>query len=209
MNKHTNIFKKKSGSYMTRVSRTIDGEVVVVSENYRSLDDAINARDTIVRNFELTGKLEHSADEKTRRRLNAIDRLGTTDIVEVVLSKNTNQTLFVKRVECETCGRDISKSHYFINSTKCLKCSMAKGSENQKKALQIRNDRIEPNECNALGIKNIYYNHRTSSYFVEIVRDGKLFKASFKNLEEAILVKEEVLKFYEDYRRIPDSEEVL
>ena len=194
---------------MVRVSRTINSEVVVVSENYRSLDDAINARDTIVRNYDLTGKLEHSADEKTRRRLNAIDRLGTSDVVEVILSKNTNQRLFVKRFECEICGRDISKSHYFINSTKCLKCIMSRESENQKKALQLRNDRIEQNKDNSLGVKNVFYNHKTSSYFVEIVRDGKLFKASFKDLEEAIRVKEEVLKFYKDRSRIPESYEIM
>ena len=209
MTKHTNITKTDTGSYHIRVARTINGKIEIIVENYLSLDDAIEARDTIIRNFESTGKLEHSKDDITRRRLNAIARFGTTDIVELKVKEGSDRIFFAERFICENCGKqDISRSHYLIGSTQCVKCNMSKDSDHQKNARQARINRAESNKNNSIGIKNISYNSKRDLYHVYVERDGKRFRALAKTLEEAIRIKETALKFYKDHGRVPESHEI-
>ena len=208
MTKHDNIYKTESNRYAVRIQRRIDGKRFAISENYLTLEEAIAVRDEILRNFRASGKLQHSKDRRARRLARAIKRFGTDDIVEIKANDISDQTVFVKRAECEICGSDISRSHYFTNSTKCLKCNLEKDSEHQLLMHQKRVDRVEANKNNSLGVKNISYNTRDRQYCIDIVRNGKRFRALALTLDEAIRIKETALEFYKMHGRVPDAYEL-
>lgn len=204
MTQHKHIYKTPNHTYAVRICRKIDGEFVNVTEIYRTLDEAIAARDKILETLRLDAKLRHSKSKRDRRLARAIERFGTEDIVEIKANNVSDQTLFVKRTECEICGADISRSHYFMNSTKCLKCNLKKGSEHQRLNHQKRIDRVEANKNNQLGIKNISYNDRYHQYCIDIVRNSKRFRAYAETLDEAILIKEKALAFFKEHGHLPD-----
>ena len=58
------------------------------------------------------------------------------------------------------------------------------------------------------GQKNITYREDLDDYFVQIFRDRKKFSQAFNTLEEAIDVRDQVLEFYDEFRRIPSSKEL-
>ena len=206
MTQHKHIYKTPNHTYAVRIERKINGERFSVSETYLTLEEAIAARDTILRNFEASKKLQHSKDKQARRLARAIERFGTEDIVEIKANGVSDRTLFVKRAECEICGTDISRSHYFMNSSKCSKCNLKKkGSELQRQMRQSRIDRVEANKNNySVGVKNISYNRDHQRYCVEVCRNGERFRALALTLEEAILIKEKALAFFKKNGRLPN-----
>lgn len=208
MAKHKNIYRTLSDTFAVRIIRKIDERSVSVTEVYQTLEEAIAARDKILRNFEINKDLQHSKNKNERRLARAIKRFGTDDIVEIKADNVSDRTIFVKRSECEICGTDISRSHYFMNCTKCIKCNLKKDSEHQRKILQKRIDRKEANKNNVLGVKNISYNQYQDKYYVGIERDSKRFRTSASTLDKAIQIKEEVLAFYKEKGRLPRSEEL-
>lgn len=58
------------------------------------------------------------------------------------------------------------------------------------------------------GCKNITYREKLNDYFVQILRNRKKFGQAFNTLEEAIAVRDQVLEFYEESRRIPSAKEL-
>lgn len=208
MTKHKNIYRTPSDTFAVRIIRKIGERSVSVTEVYQTLEEAIAARDKILRNFEVNEDLQHSKNKNERRLARAIKRFSTDDIVEIKANEVSDQTLFVKRAECEICGTDISRSHYFMNSTKCIKCNLGKGSEHQRLILQKRIDRVEANKNNSIGIKNISYDQNTRRYCIGIERNGKRFRTSASTLEKAIQIKEKALKFYKDHGRLPSFNEI-
>lgn len=208
MAKHKNIYRTPNDTFAVRIVRKIGEEYATVTEIYSTLEEAIAARDAILRNFESTKDLQNSNDKPARRLARAIKRFGTEDIVEIKANEVSDRTLFVKRAECEICGTDISRSHYFMNSTKCIKCNLGKGSEHQRLILQKRIDRVEANKNNSIGIKNISYDQNTHRYCIGIERNGKRFRTSSSTLEKAIQIKEKALKFYKDHGRLPSFNEI-
>lgn len=58
------------------------------------------------------------------------------------------------------------------------------------------------------GQKNITYREDLDDYFVQILRNRKKFGQAFNTLEEAIAVRDQVLEFYDEFRRIPSSKEL-
>lgn len=60
MTQHKHIYKTPNHTYAVRIERKINGERFSVSETYLTLEEAIAARDTILRNFEASKKLQHS-----------------------------------------------------------------------------------------------------------------------------------------------------
>lgn len=208
MAKHKNIYRTPNDTFAVRIVRKIGDEYATVTEIYSTLEEAIAARDAILRNFESTKDLQNSNDKRARRLARAIKRFETEDIVEIKANEISDRTLFVKRAECEICGTDISRSHYFMKSTKCIKCNLGKGSEHQRLILQKRIDRVEANKNNSIGIKNISYDQNTHRYCIGIERNGKRFRTSASTLEKAIQIKEKVLKFYKDHSRLPSFNEI-
>lgn len=206
MTKHDNIYKTENNKYAVRIQRRIDGKRFAISENYLTLEEAIAARDTILRNFRASGKLQHSKDRRARCLARAIKRLGTDDIVEIKANDVSDRTVFVKRAECEICGSDISRSHYLGDSTtKCRKCITDKDSDHQRRMQQSRIDRVESNKNNSIGVKNISYNRHRQRYHVEVCRNGERFRALAVTLEEAIRIKEIALEFYKTHGHVPDA----
>lgn len=208
MAKHKNIYRTPNDTFAVRIVRKIGEEYATVTEIYSTLEEAIAARDKILRNFEENKDLQHSKNKSERRLTRAIKRFGTEDIVEIKANEISDRTLFVKRAECEICGTDISRSHYFMNSTKCIKCNLGKGSEHQRLILQKRIDRVESNKNNSIGIKNISYDQNTRRYCIGIERNGKRFRTSASTLEKAIQIKEKALKFYKDHGHLPSFNEI-
>ena len=208
MTKIKNIYRTPSDTFAVRIIRKIGDRSVSVTEVYRTLEEAIAARDKILRNFESTKDLQNSNDKRARRLARAIKRFGTEDIVEIKANEISDRTLFVKRAECEICGTDISRSHYFMKSTKCIKCNLGKGSEHQRLILQKRIDRVEANKNNSIGVKNISYDQNTCRYCIGVERNGKRFRTSASTLEKAIQIKEKALKFYKDHGHLPSFNEI-
>lgn len=200
------IHRTATGSYQVRIIRKVDDEKVSIIETYLSLDDAIAQRDAILEHYESTGKLEHPTTQLERRRMNAVVRFGTDDIVMLQVADTQDRYMFVKRMSCEDCGTDISRSHYFMKAKKCIKCSNVRDSEHQKKVVDARNRRQLCNKNNSLGVKNIYHNKFNDFYEVSIERNGERFRAAVKSLNEAIQIKENVLSFFEEYGRLPIAE---
>lgn len=58
------------------------------------------------------------------------------------------------------------------------------------------------------GQKNITYREDLDDYFVQILRNRKKFGQAFNTLKEAIAVRDQVLEFYDEFRRIPSSKEL-
>lgn len=208
MTKYKNIYKTPSDTFAVRIIRKIGDRSVSVTEVYQTLEEAIAARDKILLDFETNKDLQHSKNKNERRLARAIKRFGTEDIVEIKADNVSDRTIFVKLAECENCGTDISRSHYFMNCTKCIKCNLEKGSEHQRKILQKRIDRKEANKNNVLGIKNIYYDPNIRRYCIGIERNGKRFRTSALTLEKSIQIKEKALKFYKDHGRLPSIDEI-
>ena len=209
MTEHDNIYKIENNKYAVRIQRRIDGKRFAIAETYLTLEEAIAARDEILRKFEASGKLQHSKDRRARRLARAIRRFGTEDIVEIKANDVSDRTVFVKRAECEICGVDISRSHYFRDSTtKCRKCITDKDSDHQRRMQQSRIDRVESNKNNSIGVKNISYNRHRQRYHVEVCRNGARFRALALTLEEAIRIKEAALEFYKMNGRVPDAYEL-
>ena len=206
MTKHDYIHRTATGSYQIRIIRKVNDEKVSIIETYLSLDDAIAQRDVILAHFESTGKLEHLTSKLERRIMNAVVRFGTDDIVMLPIADTCDQVMFVKRMSCEDCGTDISRSHYFMKAKKCIKCSNVRDSEHQKKVVDARNRRQQSNKNNSLGVKNISYNKFNDFYEVSIERNGERFRAAVKSLNEAIQIKENVLSFFKEYGRLPIAE---
>lgn len=206
MNDLQYIHRTATGSYQIRIIRKVNDEKVSIIETYLSLDDAIAQRDAILAHYESTDKLEHLTSKLDRRRMNAVVRFGTDDIVMPPIADTYDRVMFVKRMSCEDCGTDISRSHYFMKAKKCIKCSNVRDSEHQKKVVDARNRRQLCNKNNSLGVKNIYHNKFNDFYEVSIERNGERFRAAVKSLNEAIQIKENVLSFFEEYGRLPIAE---
>ena len=206
MTKHDYIRKTAKDSYQIKITRMIDNKRVIVIETYLSLDDSIAQRDAILAHFESTGKLEHLTSKLERRRMNAVVRFGTDDIVMLQVADTQDRYMFVKRMTCEDCGTDISRSHYFMKAKKCIKCSNVRDSEHQKKVVDARNRRQLCNKNNSLGVKNISHNKFNDFYEVSIERNGERFRAAVRSLNEAIRIKEDALSFFKEYGRLPIAE---
>lgn len=56
---------------------------------------------------------------------------------------------------------------------------------------------------------NVYFNKTTNHYMIQLTRRQQKFSASSRSLEEAIAIRNEALKFYEDYGRLPSTAECL
>lgn len=163
MTEHDNIYKIENDKYAVRIQRRIDGKRLAIAETYLTLEEAIAARDEILRKFEASGKLQHSKDRRARRLARAIRRFGTDNIVEIKANDVSDRTVFVKRAECEICGADISRSHYFRDSTtRCRKCITAKDSDHQRRMQQSRLDRVESNKNNSIGVKKHFLQSSSS-----------------------------------------------
>lgn len=165
MTQHKHIYKTPNHTYAVRIERKINSERFSVSETYLTLEEAIAARDTILRNFEASKKLQHSKDKQARRLARAIERFGTEDIVEIKANGVSDRTLFVKRAECEICGTDISRSHYFMNSSKCSKCNLKK----KVQSFNVKCDRVGLIALKLIKITTL--SESKISLTIEIIRD--------------------------------------
>lgn len=58
------------------------------------------------------------------------------------------------------------------------------------------------------GCKNVVYREKLNDYFVQILRNRKKFGQAFNTLEEATAVRDQVLEFYEEFRRLPSAKEI-
>ena len=56
---------------------------------------------------------------------------------------------------------------------------------------------------------NVYFNKATNHYMIQLTRRKQKFSAASRSLEEAIAIRDEALKFYEDHGRLPSTTECL
>lgn len=96
--------------------------------------------------------------------------------------------------------------------------SLEEATEVRDKALEFyeTNNRLpRPSEINFLNrrernlnTKNISYNKCTKIYLLRIQRDNQKFEASSHSLHKSVQLREKVLKFYADNRRLPSYAEI-
>lgn len=58
------------------------------------------------------------------------------------------------------------------------------------------------------GIKNISYRRQYDDYRLKIIRDKSKFVKHLRSLDDAIRIKERVLKFYDESGRLPTRDEI-
>ena len=143
---------------------------------------------------------------KERNRLPSREELGLSKRKSTVYKRPLTRKRKSFEVECARCGdKHIYRSNLYLDNFKsrnnlCKSCYM------QDIVKQIC-ERDEPNYTNQLGIRNISIDPRSNRYRLEITRNKVHFLRLFDTLEEAVKVKERVLRYFNKHGELPPSEE--
>lgn len=106
-----------------------------------------------------------------------------------------------------SCGNLIKVAYMSViegNTKSCghLKREHDKKELNSPNVIQKRNRTIresdKPFKTNKLGIKNVYYDYIDDRYNIDVIRYGKRYRGHAKTLEQALLVKQNLLKQSEE-----------
>ena len=212
---HRNIlYREKSNDYYLQISR--DGRRLNFAFN--TLEDAVAARDKAFHFYDQFGRLPTRDDLhikiRTHRRKHH-SALGRYIVFDDVASnrpyrvriRRDNQT-FLQNLE--TLEKAIKRRD------EVLKFYDEQGRmpsrEEQENIFDVRfktrkyNNSSKSRHSN-VGYRNISFNIAINRYFVEIQRKSRKFSINADTLEEAIGVRDEVLKFYDDQRRLSTKSE--
>lgn len=149
--------------------------------------------------------------EKVRAFIKEHDRLPSREELGLSKRKSTvyKRPLTRKRksfeVECSRCGeKHIYRSTLYLDNFKSRN-SLCKSCYMQDVVKQIC-ERDEPNYTNQLGIRNISIDPRSNRYRLEITRNKVHFLRLFDTLEEAVKVKERVLRYFSKHGELPSND---
>lgn len=205
-NKLHNIFKYTDKSYRVDIRRVIDGKNVVIVEDYRRLEDAITARDHILKVYEETGKLLHyrEYDERLTYKYCQARECSEDDIVLFRDHRNNGlrRAFGFYCKNCQTPVKNSDKSSRIYRSQMCKKCRDKDADVRSEKILQS----IE-NIDEAAELQNIIV--RPHRYDLQIQRNLSLLLISSRDLERIMSLRDHALAFYDKYRRLPSRKEVL
>lgn len=180
-----------------------------IHENHSSLQDAIRARDEIEAVWRKTSQLKHSSLFQPLYFMEAKARYGCDDIE---LRRYRNQNYYTKKCKCSKCSKTlefrlVERYRMFIHRGKiCQSCQL---SETVDQRCEARNKNPKANTSNlSTGIKNIYYSRRYDDYELTITRNKSRFVKRLRSLDDALRMKEHVLKFFAEYHRLPARDEI-
>ena len=198
-------YQGKNSSYVVRVTR----DRRTIRETYSSFQDAIDARDEIEEVWRDTRQLKHSSLFQSANLRNAKDRYGQE---KVELERYGNQMYYAVKCKCSKCSKTV-KLHTAKQYRKfadrdrlCQSCSL---SATVDKLVEIKTKNPKAYRSNrTTGIKNISYSRRHDVYVISISRSKSFFIERSKSLDDAIRIKERVLKFYDESGRLPNRDEI-
>lgn len=207
IDRNINYFDNSDLPYQIAIER----KDLVVCESFKSLEEAIEARNEIEQTFSSTGELKHSSLHEEGLKSLACARFGTNDVVKIE-SEDDSKYRYAAIAKCNECGKEnmyIYVRYYkaFLNRNRlCQSCHMKTRTEEIAERLRSRK---EPNSTNrTTGIKNICYDTENQIYLFNIRRNGAKYVRRFKDLDQAIDHKSEVLNFYNNYKRLPNKDEI-
>ena len=179
-------------------------------ETYSSFQDAIKARDEIEEVWRDTHQLKHSSLYQSGHLRNAKERYG---LEEVEIEHYGNQRYYTAKCKCSKCSKIIEfrtakRYQKFVDRGKiCQSCQLSANADQRFESL---NKNPKPYVSNlSTGVKNIYYSRQDDYYKITVTRDKSAFRKRSKSLEDAIRIKELVLKFYDEFGRLPSKDEIF
>ena len=201
-----NIFKYTDKSYRVDIRRVIDGEKVVIVEDYYRLEDAITARDHILKVYEETGELLHYREYDDRLTYKYCQARDCSE--EDIILFNDHRTNGLRRAfgfYCKSCSKPVKnsdKTSRIYKSQMCKQCRDKDAGARSEKILQS----IE-NIDESVELQNIIV--RPHRYDLQIQRNLSLLMISSRDLERIMSLRDHALEFYDKYRRLPSRKEVL
>lgn len=201
-----NIFKYTDKSYRVDIRRVIDGEKVVIVEDYYRLEDAITARDHILKVYEETGELSHyrEYDERLTYKYCQARDCSEEDIV-LFRDHRNNGLRRAFGFYCKSCSKPVKnsdKTSRIYKSQMCKQCRDKDADARSEKILQSIEDTNDYARLRSIIVRP----HR---YDLQIQRNLSLLMISSRDLERIMSLRDHALAFYGKYRRLPSREEVL
>ena len=205
-NKLHNIHKVGQ-AYHVDVVRTIDGEQVRIYENYRTLEDAITARDYILDVYKRTGKLVNYMIGKDRAIYNASQRLNVEfeDIIVTREGRNHRRSYRIG-FYCKNCDKPVATDGQDSPVYRDLLCQTCRTDEIEERNQRILDQVYE--ETGSYRIKNICWTESHGRFKLDLQRHKEHLIVEIKDLDRLLRIKEFALSFYDTYRRLPSREEV-
>lgn len=207
IDRNINYFENSDPPYQIAVRRNH----TVLHESFDSLEEAIAARDEVEQTYNLTKELNHSSRHKDHLKLSAIERFGTKNLVKIQ-SEDCQHYRYAVLAECDRCGYEskyISVESYqaFLDrGNLCRSCRLKDLSIGIAAHLHNREEPYSTNRTT--DIKNISFLKSKRAYLLDIVRHGSRYHELFKDLNDAINRKSEVLEYYSLYKRLPNKDEI-
>ena len=206
-NKLHNIHKVGQ-AYHVDVVRTIDGERVRIYENYRTLEDAITARDYILDVYKRTGKLVNYMIGKDRAIYNASKRLNV-DFEDIIVTYDSRKGCHSHGIGfyCKNCSKPVITNGQDSPVYRDLLCQTCRTDEIEERNQRILDQVYE--ETGSYRIRNICWIESHGRFKLDLQRHKEHLIVEIKDLDRLLRIKAFALSFYDTYRRLPSREEVI
>lgn len=207
-------YREKRNDYYLRLSK--DG--IHLNLAFNTIDEAIDARDRAIEFYDQFGRLPTRNDLKLKtreRRMKNQPKLSKY----IILDKSCSKRPYRLRVSKD--------SQIFLQNLETLEEAIKRRDEilrfydeqgrmpNREEQESIFGVRFKTRKYNKSsksqssnsGYRNISFNVSTNRYYMAIRRKSRTFAINVDTLEEAIAVRDEILKFYSDHGRLPTKPE--
>lgn len=207
------VYREKLNDYFVQISR----DRKKFSQAFNTLEEAIDARDKAIQFYEEFLRIPSAKEIGLRRRehrmKNAIgeryislDRNCGKRPYRLAITKNgTYLVRFLATLEEAVETRD-EVLQFFKEHDRLPNRKEQEALFGIKFKHRTKHDTRDHSKSNTR-MMNVYFNRSTNHYMIQLTRRQQKFSASSRSLEEAILIRDEVLKFYEDHGRLPSTAE--
>lgn len=198
-----NIIVRDSGEFRYKVEICRDRKIVI--ESFKTLEEAIIARDEIIATYNSQQVLAHSRIYADCHLLKACQRFRNEKVLKI-------DRRYVAQCSCSRCGKtmtflEVKRYDCFIRRNRlCASCY-------QSEHIIILTNKVKTKDipfCTNLttGIKNVYFDTDSNAYRVSIVRDGQRRSMRAKTLKTAIQLKNQMLSYYHNNGALPTAREL-
>lgn len=207
-------YREKRNDYYLQLSK--DGRHLNLAFN--TIDEAIDARDRAIEFYDQFGLLPTRNDLKLKtreRRMKNQPKLSKYIILDASCSKrpyrlrvSKDSQIFLQNLE--TLEKAIERREEVLKFYD--EHGRIPNREEQERIFGVRfktrryNKSSKSQSLNS-GYRNISFNVATNRYYVAIRRKSRTFAINVDTLEEAISVRDEVLRFYDKHSRLPTKRE--
>lgn len=206
-NKLHNI-RKVGEVYYVNITRVINGKRVRIYENYRTLEDAITARDYILDVYKRTGELVNYMCSEDRAIYKASQRLNV-EFEDIIVTYDSRKGCHshVIGFYCKNCSKPVITNGQNLPVYRDLLCQTCRTSEIEERNQRILDQIYE--ETGSRRIKNICWIESQRRFKLDLQRHKEHLIVEIKDLDRLLRIKEFALSFYDTYRRLPSREEVM